>query len=308
MDFGNFINAFGNGYSKMENTRNIESDEPQMHNKKTFCRELLCQITDDNSIVLFLNCDATGAPRSLSAYESFYRNNQRRSLRPIAEVIINGKHLQEEKFKQFLGQYFTFCSKEKVLNGFDQNGADVSMDTLAEDITREFVSILNAAAAEPDNRRTQPALSQQTNINVAAAVDPAPNLPKQTLSRLYAIVSKLIDLSSQLDTRRNRIAKWLDRQPLSAQYNECPDWQPFHSVFLEFQSENTVLIDFCEQRQLNAISSTAVTVKDIDAQLLALSCSARFHYPKDVKDVKVEFSGYSKKLNEIAAQLEEQLG
>lgn len=182
------------------------------------------------------------------------------------------------------------------------------MDTLAEDITREFVSILNAAAAEPDNRRTQPALSQQTNINVAAAtaaVDPAPNLPKQTLSRLYAIVSKLIDLSSQLDTRRNRIAKWLDRQLLSAHYNDCPDWQPFHSVFLEFQSENTVLIDFCEQRQLDMIPSNAGTVKNIDAQSLALSCSARFHYPKDVK---VEFSDYSKKLNEIAAQLEEQLG
>ena len=109
-------------------------------------------------------------------------------------MIINGKHLQEEEFKLFLEQFFSYCSKEKVLNGFDQNGADVSMDTLAEDITREFVSILNAAAAEPDNRRTQPALSQQTNINVAAAtaaVDPAPNLPKQTLSRLFSFCSRI---------------------------------------------------------------------------------------------------------------------
>lgn len=152
MDFGSFIAAFGTGYKSL-----IEPDTNKALNKPLFCRELLCNITNTENIVLYIDGIADKKhERSESAFQALYRNNDRRSLHPIAESIFNSKSLDTSKFMLFLEEYCEGFDKEKLLKNFKRYLPSTSHLTLLEDITNELVSILEKAAAEPDNRLKEP--------------------------------------------------------------------------------------------------------------------------------------------------------
>ena len=153
MDFGTFVAVFGNGYSFMKNTRKIVPDEPPIHNKKSFCRELLFRITTDDKYVLHPNGDTESTPRSLQAFEAYYRNSKRRSLHPIAAPIIHKCLLDDEGFHDFLKEYTKHYSKDILLKSFQKYIPETSLETLFDDITDAFIQILRKAASEPDRRR-----------------------------------------------------------------------------------------------------------------------------------------------------------
>ena len=152
MDFGEFISAFGTGYRRL-----IDPETNKALSKQLFCRDLLCSITTDNDIVIYIDrIRDKKHERSESAFQAFYRNNDRRSLHPIAESIFNSKSLDTNKFWLFLEEYCKGYDKEKLLNNFKRFLPSTSPLTILEDVTNEFVSILEKAAAEPDNRLKEP--------------------------------------------------------------------------------------------------------------------------------------------------------
>lgn len=152
MDFGEFIAAFGTGYRKLPDTENNKAIT-----KPTFCRELLCSITKDTNIVLYIDgIQDMKHKRSEPAFQAFYRNGERRSLHPIAEKIINSNSLDTSKFIHLLEKYCKEYDKEILLTNFKKYLPSVSSDTLFDGITNEFVRILEEAATEQDKRRKEP--------------------------------------------------------------------------------------------------------------------------------------------------------
>lgn len=161
MDFGEFITAFGTGYSKQ-----IDYRTNKRLTKPDFCKDLLCSITKEENLVLYIDGIEDGAhKRGESAFQAFYRNTDRRSLHPIAENIINGNNLDTSKFKKFLEKYVENYAKEKLLTNFKVCLPSASSDTLFDDIINEFVRILKEAAAKPDNRRKEPLSSDIQNCD-----------------------------------------------------------------------------------------------------------------------------------------------
>ena len=157
MDFGRFIAAFGAGYRKL-----IDPDTNKALSKPLFCRYLLCSITTDiNNVIYIDRIQDKKHERSESAFQAFYRNNDRRSLHPIAESILNRKSLDKSKFMFFLEEYCNNYPKEKLLKDFKRYIPSTSYSTLFEDITDAFVSILEKAAAEPDNRLKEPVSTEK---------------------------------------------------------------------------------------------------------------------------------------------------
>lgn len=153
MEFDAFVSAFGTGYRSIRNERRIEGGESEYHNKASFCRELLCQITKDESIVLFKGADPNGFPRTLPTFESFYRNNQRRSIRPIARCMLERNAIDKAKFKRFLKLYTGEFSKDILFQNFQPYLSNTTLKTLLNGITDEYVRIIRAAANEPDRRQ-----------------------------------------------------------------------------------------------------------------------------------------------------------
>jgi len=152
MDFGEFISAFGKGYTTL-----IDHVTNKPLTKPYFCRELLCNITKNENIVLYIDCIPDKAhARGESAFYAFYRNSQRRSLHPIAEGIINSDSLDTDKFKTFLAEYVKHYRKEKLLENFKRHLTDISSETFFDDITNEFVRILREEAAKEDRRQRKP--------------------------------------------------------------------------------------------------------------------------------------------------------
>ena len=152
MDFGEFIAAFGSGYSKL-----IDCKTNKGLNKQLFCRYLLCSITNKENLVLYKNgIEDKKHELSEAAYQSFYRNGDRRSLHPIAESIINSNSLDTSKFMSFLKEYCKDYSKEKLLTNFKRYLPSASSSTLFDDITDELVKILKREAAISDKRRKEP--------------------------------------------------------------------------------------------------------------------------------------------------------
>ena len=146
-DFGWFINAFGTGYRELEKTRNPQTGRVNRLKKPLFCKKLLCAITRNESYVEY---------RSESEFHSFYRNTARRSLHPIAEIMINQNDIDKEKFKRFLNVYYSVCSKNTLYLSFKAKYTEFTFENLEEDIACEFVEIIQAAADEPDLRRKPP--------------------------------------------------------------------------------------------------------------------------------------------------------
>lgn len=153
MDFGEFIAAFDTGFSKL-----FDRKTNKMLTKPYFCRYLLCSITKNETVVLYINgIEDKKHERSESAFQAFYRNKERRSLHPIAEKIIdsNSEILDRVKFVTFLEEYCKVYSKEKLLTNFKKYLPSTSPSTLFDDITNEFVIILENEAAIPDKRRKE---------------------------------------------------------------------------------------------------------------------------------------------------------
>ena len=180
MDFGKFIKAFGTGYNKI--------DDPERNktlNKPYFCRELLCRITKNEVVVKYIDgVEDKKHERSESAFNSFYRNFDRRSLHPIAEPILNSNDIDKKKFKHFLEMYTQHYSKDKLLNNFKKELPDVSYSTLFDDITNELVLILTKAAAEPDKR-----LKATVSTNKSASLE---NNNESVEAKMNAMLNKLI--------------------------------------------------------------------------------------------------------------------
>ncbi len=163
MDFGFYISLFGNGYRSLPNGRRIFPEEKPHHTKQTFCREILCAIVKDENAVLKEGGVEKGASRFLSAFESYYRNNQRRSLRPIAVIVVNKNGFDKEKYKIFLEKYTKCLSKEKLLQKMKENHMESTLDTMFDALTDELVAIIEEAAHEPDHR-CEPRISEKQLI------------------------------------------------------------------------------------------------------------------------------------------------
>ncbi len=161
IDFGQFIDAFGNGYRTMPDIHDGLTAENAVHKtmvKETFCRALLCEITSSEDIVIYINGirDAK-SKRSLSAFQSYYKNgNKRRSLRAIAVGIINTQSMDKNKFKSFLENYVQHYSKAMLCCNYQKYLTDVTEETLFNSITDAFEQILVVAYNEPDNRQKSP--------------------------------------------------------------------------------------------------------------------------------------------------------
>ena len=141
MDFIELIASFGNGY------RCIMDNTCKKWTKPEFCRQLLCNIAVNRNMVLYKD----GIPdenneRDDTYFTALYRKKDTRSLKPIS-ILINGEY-DEEKFKSFLEFYTTFYDKKRLFNNFKEYLSNISMETLFDDITRELIRILNAAADE----------------------------------------------------------------------------------------------------------------------------------------------------------------
>lgn len=177
MDFGQFISSFQSIYQTIQNDRKMEADEPLRHNKKSFCRELLCQIAENENIVLYPNGDKSQSPRSLKTFEAYYRNGKRRSLHPIAVQI--RQHLDLIKFMRFLHCVVKHSGKEQLKKNFQEYLPDVTSRSILGDITRAFVDILRKAADIPDRRYKLPVpekdryneSTQDTNHQVESSGD-----------------------------------------------------------------------------------------------------------------------------------------
>ena len=157
MNFGEFINAFGTGYKNL--TVGLT--------KPFFCRYLLCNITKDETVVVFIDGIKDKAhERGESAFQAFYRNNDRRSLHPIAERLFNSNSIDENKFMLFLQEFCGHYDKEELLKNFKPYLPSSSHSTLFKDITNEFVKILREEAAIPDKRRKEPLSLNSANRTI----------------------------------------------------------------------------------------------------------------------------------------------
>lgn len=122
MDFGSFIAAFGTGYRSL-----VDSDTNKALTKQAFCRMLLCNITNDENIVLYIDGIADGKhARGETTFQAFYRNKERRSLHPIAEPIINNNGIDKKKFHSFLEVYTQYFNKDKLFYNFKKELPNVS--------------------------------------------------------------------------------------------------------------------------------------------------------------------------------------
>ena len=154
MNFGEFINAFGTGYKNLI----VGLTKPY------FCRHLLCNITKDETVVVYIDGIKDKAhERGESAFQAFYRNKDRRSLHPIAESILNSNSLDASKFILFLEDYCKGYYKEKLLTNFMKYLPSATSSTLFEDVTNEFIRILKEEAAIPDKRRKESASLNNAN-------------------------------------------------------------------------------------------------------------------------------------------------
>lgn len=122
MDFGSFIVAFGSGYNRL-----IDPATNKALIKPLFCRKLLCNITNDENIVLYIDGIADGKhARGETTFQAFYRNKERRSLHPIAEPIINNNGIDKKKFHSFLEVYTQYFNKDKLFYNFKKELPNVS--------------------------------------------------------------------------------------------------------------------------------------------------------------------------------------
>ena len=165
MDFGEFISAFGTGYRKL-----LDHRTNKILTKPYFCRYLLCNTTKDEIVVMYIDgIEDKAHERGESAFQAFYRNEDRRTLHPIAESIINSNSLDTSKFMIFLEDYCKGYNKEELLSNFKRYLPSASSSTLFEDITDELVKILEREAAIPDKRRKEP--TSLDNVNSANESD-----------------------------------------------------------------------------------------------------------------------------------------
>lgn len=162
MNFGEFLNAFGTGYKNLIPNRALT--------KPYFCRYLLCSITKDETIVMYINgIEDKAHERGESAFQAFYRNNDRRSLHPIAESILNSNSIDTSKFMIFLEEYCKGYNKEKLLMNFKKYLPSTFSSTLFKDITNEFIRILKEEACKADKRLKEPV--SLNNANSANVID-----------------------------------------------------------------------------------------------------------------------------------------
>lgn len=150
MEIFDFITAFSVIYGKIQNTRQYEPKEPKKHNKRTFCRELFCQIVKDDNIVMYPEGNTKLDYRTLSAFESYYSKSNRKTFHSLAIDIIN--QLDEVRFIRFLVRNIRYSSKDILLNSFQQYLPSTTKRSLFCDITREWVRIITEEANRPDGR------------------------------------------------------------------------------------------------------------------------------------------------------------
>lgn len=146
IDFSEFIDIFGNGYRTMPNFQKLDKDEKSTLDKRSFCRELLRNITSNVYLVDMKDGTKLGNPYNLSAFEALYRNHEKRSLHPIASRIVNCHCVNKEKFLTFLSQYSDHYSKEQLLANLQKYFPDATEKTCFEIIANEFVRIIENAA------------------------------------------------------------------------------------------------------------------------------------------------------------------
>lgn len=277
MDIGKLISAFGTGYLRLPDNRpDFDTKKKRTHlNKKTFCRELLCAISADEDIILYENGLKTGPKRFPSAFEAYYRNKQRRSLRPIAKPLLDGNFLDEEKFHRFLEQYIVVFSKEKLYANF-QDHITTTPETLFDDITSEFVRILEAEANKPDGRQKEPIPSHTKDETDAENAEEhqqeendtssSPSAETTDRSNIKQTIIQITTLIKILLASGKKIAIWVNRH-YTSRYDSCPEWQSFQENYRLYVKCFYILHTYVEIYKNELLSELAHYEKPFSSEL-----------------------------------------
>lgn len=160
ISFDAFFNAFGNGYKTMIDNHDgvtTRTDSLQRMRKETFCRALLCEISNNEEIIIYKG-GIVGAKgkRSIQVFQKLYnKEKSREALHPFAVSIIDTQSINKAKFKTFLEEYVKHFRIEHLCSNFQSLFKDVTEETLFDTITDAFEQILYEAYNLPDNRTTK---------------------------------------------------------------------------------------------------------------------------------------------------------
>ena len=229
MDFGDFFEAFGNGYRALQ-----DKTTGKALGKEWFCRDLLCAIAKHEEYVTHVNgiVDKQHA-RTERAFYAYYRNGkQRRSLHPIAMFIVNS--LDTDKFKKFLETYVKNYSEEQLLRAFQKYLPQTSAETLFDDITDLFCGIITTAANVPDKRKGS---SKEEPSELQNPLDSnAPEAPTSLRDRVEFLLRQL---------ESGAIKLYTDYLNISAKYDAATPKQrkEFDETICKDHSEFTNLND-----------------------------------------------------------------
>ena len=206
MDFGDFLNTFGEGYR----TKWIKED---------FCKTVLCNIVKNEDVVIYIKgIKDSKHKRSNSTYQSYYRNNDRRFDKNMAIAMEND--IDSDKFKEFLVKYTSeFTSKVKLSENFKNEIPDINEDNLFEKLTEKYIEILHYESNKSDKRCKnttiqQPIANYETILSSVQSTEnfqiedfegnDGTNNIKLLINQLNETISLLITIGRRIASRQSR--------------------------------------------------------------------------------------------------------
>ncbi len=160
ISFDAFINAFGNGYKTMIDNHDgvtTRTDSSERMRKETFCRALLCEISNNEEIIIYKGgIVGTKGKRCMQVFQKLYNKEKSlEALHPFAASIIDTQSINKAKFKTFLEEYVKHFRIEHLCSNFQSLFKDVTEETIFDTITDAFEQFLFEAYNLPDNRTTK---------------------------------------------------------------------------------------------------------------------------------------------------------
>lgn len=203
MDFGDFLNTFGEGYRTK-------------WTKEDFCKTVLCSIVKNEDIVIYIKgIKDSKHKRSDSAYQSYYRNHDRRFDKKMAMAMAKENEIDSDKFKAFLVKYTSECtSKVKLSENFKNEIPDINEDNLFEKLTEKYIEILHYESNKPDKRCKNTTVQQSIILsNIQSTedsqtedfeVDDDTNDIKCLINKLDETINSLINIGRRIASRQSR--------------------------------------------------------------------------------------------------------
>lgn len=207
MDFGDFLNTFGEGYRAL-------------WRKEDFCKVVLCSIVKNEDVVEYIKGIKDGKhKRSNDSFKSYYRNSKRRFDKKMAIAMINV--IDTDKFKNFLAKYTSKCtSKIKLSENFKNEIPDINEDNLFEKLTEKYIEILHYESNKPDKRCKnttiqQPIANYETILSSVQSTENSQiedfegnddsNNIKLLINKLNETINLLISIGRKIASRQSRV-------------------------------------------------------------------------------------------------------